>query len=479
MNSVRKIGKNMFSLFTGQLIASFLAVILSIYIARSLGQTLFGTYSFVITLVALYSVFFDLGYETLLIKEVAKDKSNANSYLNNVTIIRIALATVITSSIFIVINLLNFPDTIKNLVYIFGIAQIISSLSSLFKVTFRAFEKMHLEAIITIVMSITRCSLGLLVILLGYNLTTLAFVFLYVAIADIIVSLIVCEKKIVRTTFQFDRLFFKHTIAKAMALGTVTIFALIYVRIDTVMLEFMKGSAVVGWYNAAYNLILGFNPIPVLFMNSLLPLMAYTFVKSDTSLRYIYEKSFKFLLIFALPLTLGIFLLSDKFILLIYGKSYVNSISALQILSFDILLKFLYLCLWFVLIAADQQYKLAFCAAGGALLNITLNLFLIPQFSLVGASIATIITETYILMIYLYLAHRANLKIHLKTIFVKPVIAGAVMGAFIYYFHSLMNLFLLIGISVVLYFGIFFLIKGFSNEEILLLKQLFKKKKSV
>jgi O-antigen/teichoic acid export membrane protein len=478
MNSVRKIGKNMASLFIGQLAASFLAVILSIYVARTLGQTLFGTYSFVITLIALYSVFFDLGYETLLIKEVAKEKSNANSYLNNVLIIRIILATIITASIFITINLLNFPDAVKNLIYVFGIAQIITSLSNLFKVTYRAFEKMHLEAIITIIMSITKCSLGLLVIFLGYGLMNLAFVFLSVAIADILVNLIVYEKKIVKTTYQFDRLFFRHTITKALALGTVTIFALIYVRIDTVMLEFMKGSAVVGWYNAAYNLILGFNPIPVLFMNALLPMMAYTYVKSNESLRYIYEKSFKFLLIFALPLTFGILLLSDKFILFIYGINYQNSISALQILSLDILLKFLYLCLWFVLIAADQQYKLAFCAAGGALLNIILNLFLIPQFSLVGSSVATIITETYILLMYLYLAHRSNLKIPLRKIFVKPVLACATMGAFIYFFHDF-NLFLLIGVSIVIYFGIFILIKGFSKEDLSLLKQLLQKKKPV
>lgn len=477
MSTVRKIGRNMFSLFTGQLAASFLAVILSIYIARTLGQTLFGTYSFVITFVALYSIFFDLGYETLLIKEVAKDKSKANSFLNNVIIIRVTLAFVIFSVVIILMNLLNFPDTVKNLVYIFGIAQVITSLSNLFKVTFRAFEKMHLEAIITITISIIKCSLGLLVIFFGYGLMSLALVFLFVAIADIFINLFVCEKKVVRTTFDFDRSFFKNTIAKALALGTVTIFALIYVRIDTVMLEFMKGSAVVGWYNAAYNLILGFNPVPVLFMNALLPMMAYTFVKSNESLRYVYEKSFRFLLIFALPLTLGIFLLSDKFILLIYGKGYVDSIGALRILSFDILLKFLYLCLWFVLIAADQQYKLAFCAAGGAVINIALNFVLIPKFSLIGAAIATIITETYILGIYLYLAHRCALRISLPKIFLKPIIASAGMAVFIYFLRPI-NIFLLVGLSIVVYFGIFYLIRGFSQEDLALLRQLLARKKT-
>ena len=474
MSSIRKIVKNMFSLFVGHLASSLLSVVLSIYIARTLGDTLFGTYSFVITFVALFSIFFNLGYETLLIREVAKDKSKADSYLNNIIIIRVILSIIIFSLVFIIINVLNFDELVKNIIYIFGFANIISSLSNLFKVTFRAFERMHYEAIINVISNIIKCSLGFIVVFLGFGLYGLALVFLYIAIFDIIIGLIICEKKIVKTSLQFDRLFFRHTIKEALALGAVTIFALIYVRIDTVMLEFMKGSAVVGWYNAAYNLILGFNPLPILFMNALLPVMAYSFVKSNKNLKNIYEKAFKFLFVIGLPMTIGIFLLSDKFIILLYGVNYINSIDALKILSFDIVLKFLYLCLWFVLISANQQNKLAIYAGGGALLNIILNLILIPQFSLVGAAFTTIVTETYILFMYLYLASRNNLKIPLKNIFLKPLIACSVMGIFIYYFEYL-NIILLIAISAIIYFIMLFILRNFSEEDKNLIKKLIKR----
>ena len=214
--------------------------------------------------------------------------------------------------------------------------------------------------------------------------------------------------------------------------------------------------------------------IPFLFMNALLPFMAYTSIKSKDSLRNVYEKSFKFLIVIGLPITLGIFFLSDRLILLVYGQNYLNSVTAFRVLSFDVLLKFLYLCLWFVLVSADKQNKLAICAGGGALLNIILNLFLIPQFSLVGAAIATIITEAFILIIFLYLAYINNLKIPLKKMFFKPVIACGVMTLFIYYFCYL-NLFLLVIFSAIIYFFMLFILKDFSEEDKDIIKKLIKR----
>jgi len=474
MNTTQKIGKNIFSLTAGSFVSAILSIILSVYIARFLGDVLFGRYSFVVTFVALFSIFLDLGYETLIIRDVARNKLKASTYLNNVISLRVILSLIIFIVLFLFINLLEFPENVKNIIYIFGISQIIISLSNVFKVTFRAFERMDYEAGVNILTTIIKCFFGLLILFLGYGLIEIALVFLSSAIIDFFISFLICEKKFVRTKLQFDITFFKDTIRTALPIGFIAFFGMIYVKIDTIMLASMKGEAVVGWYNAAYNLILGFSPIPFLFMNALLPFMAYTSIKSKDSLRNVFEKSFKFLIVIGLPITLGIFFLSDRLILLVYGQNYLNSVTAFRVLSFDVLLKFLYLCLWFVLVSADKQNKLAICAGGGALLNIILNLFLIPQFSLVGAAIATIITEAFILIIFLYLAYINNLKIPLKKMFFKPVIACGVMAFFIYYFCYL-NLFLLVIFSAIIYFFMLFILKDFSEEDKDLIKKLIKR----
>jgi O-antigen/teichoic acid export membrane protein len=474
MNQLQKIAKNIFFLFIGGIVSSLLSVILSIFIARFLGDVIFGGYSFVIAFVVLFSVFLDLGYETLLIRDVAKDKLKASNYLNNIISFRVVISFVLFITIFLLINILNYPENIKILIYLFGISQIIVSLSNIFRVMFRAFERMDYEAGVNIFTNIIRCSVGLLLLSLGYGIMEIALVFLFTAFIDFLISFLICEKIFVRIKPQFDLSFFKKTLKSALPLGSIAIFSLIYVRIDTVMLEFMKGDAVVGWYNASYNLILGFSPIPLLFLNALLPFMANTSEKSIESLKEVYKKAFKFLFVFGLPITIGILLLADKFIILFYGQDFLNSIVALKILSFDILLKFLYFCVFFVLIAVDKQNKMAVIAGCGVLINIVLNLFLIPEYSLVGASIATIITETFILVMYLYYASVNNLKIPLSKIFFKPVIACGVMAIFIYYFNDL-NLFLVIFFSVLIYFFILFLLRDFSKEDKYLIKKLIKR----
>jgi len=84
MNTVQRIAKNTAALFAAQFIASILGLVLTIFIARSLGDVIFGKYSFALAFTALFAVFSDLGYNTLLIREVAKDKSLANEYFNPV-----------------------------------------------------------------------------------------------------------------------------------------------------------------------------------------------------------------------------------------------------------------------------------------------------------------------------------------------------------------------------------------------------------
>jgi len=250
----------------------------------------------------------------------------------------------------------------------------------------------------------------------------------------------------------------------------LSIFGLIYVRIDTVMLSMMKGDAVVGWYNAAYNIVLGVKPIPQLLMNALFPLMSSYFVSSKDSLKVVYEKSFKYLFILGLPLAVGITLLADRIILLLYGQQFYPSIIALQILSWDVLLIFLYMCSAFILISIDKQNQMAVIAGYAALINVILNLFLIPYFSYIGAAVATIVTETILISLYFLLISKSFYKLPISKIFIRPLIACLIMGFFIHYLINI-NPFLLIILAVLVYFTSLYLIKGFSKDDLELFKK--------
>jgi len=471
MNAVQRIAKNTAALFAAQAVTAVLGLFLSILIARTLGAVEFGKYSFAIVFTALFGIFIELGYNTLLIREIARDISLAGKYFGNITGIRLTLSVIIFAAMAITINIMHYPSDIKILVYLFGIQHILSSFADIARVTFRAFQKMEYEMITVMVKEAVRVSLGITVLLSSYGLMELALAFVFSGALDLLVSFSICGRKFVKPRIEVDLKFWKQTIKIAIPLSATTLFALIYVRIDTLMLSMMKGDAVVGWYAAAYGLVLSLKPFAQWFRQALLPLTSNFFISSKSSLKLAYEKSFKYLLIVGLPMAVGITLLADRFILLFYGQAFENSIIALQILAWDVFLIYTYGPLGTTLVAIDKQNQLAVAAGLSAFINIILNLILIPPFSYVGAAVATIITETALFGMYFYFISKYLYRLPLHKMIISPLISCVAMALFIHFCNGI-NLAALIVTAAVIYFAVLYLTKGLSSEDIELLKQL-------
>ena len=473
MSDFQRVAKNTFVLFIAQIISAILSILLGIFIARMLGAVALGKYSFAYTFVIFFSIFLDLGYNTLLIREVARDKSKANKYVSNMLSFRAVSAIIIFVFIVVTINLMGYPSDTKNVVYLFAVYIFLESFSNIYKVTFRAFERMEYEAAISICSNILRVSLALAVLFFGYGLVAIALVFIFSNIFDLFLSTIVCERRFVKSETEFDGTFFKKTIKIAIPLGMISIFATIFIRADTILLSILKGDEVVGWYNAAYNLVLGLRIIPMLFISALLPTISYYYITSRASLEAVYEKYFRYLFMLGLPTAMGATLLSDKIILFFYGPGFTNSIVTLQILSWDILLIFLYTILGGFLISIDRQNQMALAAAVTAVVNVILNLALIPYFSYVGAAIATVSAEAILFAIYFYLLSKHIHLLPLYKILVKPLIALVVMSLFVFFF-SWLHFLVLVALGALLYFTALYAIRGISKEDITLLQHLLK-----
>lgn len=476
MNTIQRIAKNTTSLFVAQFIVSILSLLLSVFIARYLGDVNFGKYTFALAYVAIFSLFSDLGYNTLMIREVAGNKLQASKYLNNVLSIRVLLSFIIFTVIVISINLMDYPPHTKNIVYILGLSTLITMVSDVFRVIFQAFEKIEYVAMTRTLFTLVRVLLCLFVLFLGYGLIEIVLVFLITSIFDFIVSFFICKRKFVKPNIEFDINFLKDTIKFAIPLGTLSFIGIINTRFDTLMLSVMIGDAAVGWYNAAYNLILGLNPIPRLFMTAILPLMYSLHVSSKESLKILSEKSLKYLFALGLPLAVGISMLADEIIILCYGDDFHFSIIVLQILAWDILLMFLINPLGGLLISMKKEKNVNIFFGLTALLNIILNLILIPSYSYIGAAVATVISETVLVTFYLLFISKYFHKFSLREIMTGPIVASSVMALFIHFSKS-GNLFVLIFSAMIIYFILIYKTGYISKDELNLLKGLYKKTK--
>ena len=473
MNIVQRIAKNTAVLYAAHIISGLLSLSLFIGIARVLGDVTLGKYSFALAFTSIFAIFIVLGFDTLVTRDVSRDRSLAPKYIGNLTVIKAILSVVTYGLIALIINLMDCPRDTTTAVLIFGICIIFTTFASTFTATFRAFERMEFETLTVVSSLLASVSLGFAALFLGYGLVGIACSLLIGSILGLVISFSICSRKFAKVKFEIDLDFWKKAAKAAVPLGFLSVAAMIFVRIDTVMLSAMKGDAVVGWYNAAYDLVLALKPVCAMFLYALFPVMANLFLTSISSLRFVYEKALHYLFILGLPLAVGAMLLSKHVILLLYGEQFSHSIVALQILAWDILLFFLYGVFGNLLMAMNRQNQMAVAAGTCALMNVILNLVLIPRFSYVGAGIATLATETVLVGLYFYFVSKYLYRPPLHKIVVKPMIACTLMALFVYFCQSL-NLAVLIILAVVIYFVMLYLMKGFSKEDMDILKQVIK-----
>jgi O-antigen/teichoic acid export membrane protein len=372
---------------------------------------------------------------------------------------------------------MKYPADVKTAVYIIGISTIISAFSALFNSVFRAFEKMEYEALTSVAEKIIVASISIFLLFHGYGLIAICYAFLFGSMVSFFISLYIYKKKFAETLFKFEknRKIWVFLIKNGIPFALAGIFTILYVKIDTVMLSIMKGNSVVGQYSAANNIISSLSFIAGVFLASIFPVISGYFITSKESLKRVYNLSFKYLFIIILPISAGIFFLSEKIILLLFTSEYIPSIDALRILTWLQIFAFLGWLSGVVLNSINKQKLFTYAVGIGALVNIILNLMLIPSLSMYGAAIATLITQIIVFSVLFYFNNKYIGSINLDFV-IKSIIATIFMSLAVLIMSKL-SLAIIILAGAAVYFVMFYLIKGFSEEDKEILFSIIKPKK--
>lgn len=470
MSGIKTLTKNTAAIMLSQLFSRISSFVLIVCIARYLNDVGLGRYAFALSFTGLFVVLSEIGLRELLIREVARKREAGKKFLNNAIGIKIVFSLLAFGLMCVVINLFHYPQETTFAVYIIGISVIFNSVARLINSLFCAYERMEYESISVVVERIVSSGLGVWLLVMGRGLREVALALLIGSFFNVMISLYLTSRKITKLSVEMDWGFWKRLLKDALPFGIVYIFVIIYFQIDTVMLSLMKGDAIVGWYNAAYKLIFALQIIPVAFVSALFPIISRFFVSSKDSLKIAFERSFKYLFIIGFPLAVGTTLLGEKIILSIYGKEFLPSVASLKILIWVATIMFLTYLFGNVLGSIDKQITLVKVAGLNALVNILMNLLLIPKFSHIGASIATFVTECVGFMLYFIFLSKYLHRLPLAKLTFKPIAAGILMGIFILTFGD-MSWLLLASLSAVLYFLALFLLKTLNREEVLLFKK--------
>ncbi|WP_048190960.1 flippase [Methanobacterium sp. SMA-27] len=476
MNATQKLTKNIGSLFTSQSLSYLISLIYTIYLVRYLGVVNYGILSFALALTSILGIFADFGLNTLMTRELAIEKSLTNKYLNNIFSIKLLEVSILLILIILIVQIVGYPQQTVFVLYIMMIFLIFNTFSTFFSSLFQAYEKLEYQSIATVLNSLLML-VGIL-ILIHYNNNLITFTLLYAIIGGVI---LIYYLFVSTTKFEFplpkieiDWNFWKPTIKTAAQFGLIGVFVTIYVWIDSVMLSFMQGNQAVGLYNAAYRIVLLLLFIPTVINAAIFPVMSRLYGSSSNSLSKIVEKYFKFMILIGIPIGVAITLLSSQIIIMIFGNAFLESTPALQILVWATVFTFGNAAFVQLFQSTDKQILLTKITFIGMIINITLNVILIPKFSYIAASFNTLITEFIILALVLILAKRLGYIKNGKGLIKDSIIitiSSLIMGIFIWEFKDY-NLLILILTSAFIYLIILFALKGINNDDINIIRNM-------
>ena len=471
MNDAQIVARN--SLFQaisniGDKVLSFIIIIL---LARYLGAANFGIYAFAMAFVSFFSIAIDLGLGPLLGREIAKDKTKADTYFGGNLIIKTITSTLSFILIALLINLTKDAQVTIYAVYFAAAIMISFSFCQSFHGLFVTFEKAQYNAVFLTLTKALQLSGVTVAIFLKMGLLNLMLILCFTNLLSLVFSSSFVLKKFIHIKFNINFNLWKNLIKQALPFALMDVFILIYFNIDRVMLSYMVNDTAVGLYTAAYTLALAFLFISVSVSTASYPTISRLYRKNNELVLKIYRTLFKYLLAIGIAMAVGTALLASQIVGLVFGQGYLESIPVLKIVVLICPIMFITNLMGRVLGAIHMERPLVWLTGLGAFANVIMNLMLIPIIGIMGAAIATVITEIFIFIGLYHLLTNSLGSIIFHKIVPQIIIANMIMGFVIFFIQNIHILFV-VCIAALAYFGTLYLLKFSSKEEIQFLKEM-------
>jgi O-antigen/teichoic acid export membrane protein len=363
-------------------------------IARYLDVYLFGDYAFVMAFVAVFRVLCGISLPVILTREIAVHKDKAPQLLKAGLLIQGVTSVLTMLLVVIMINAIRKDAAVIQATYLAMLGIVFDFLSLLFVAVAKGYERMEYVAYRIVI-----CQTMLFTLLLVLVKTeTHGFMHIFVIFAasyfvGLIYSLYIVLKKFVRPAGPVDMKLCKYLFMEAYPIALRRFIRRVGFRIDTILLNFLRGNVETGLFHGAYKVMQGLMFVGESLVVSVFPVLSRHFVKAKGALDKLYDRSFRFLAVSGGFLGVLLFAFSRELIIVILGRKYLEAGIVLRVFSPVVVFMFLSKLAERMLIVGKKQMIVTLIAAAALIVNVTFDLALIPKMGIVGASLATLVAE--------------------------------------------------------------------------------------
>lgn len=251
----------------------------------------------------------------------------------------------------------------------------------------------------------------------------------------------------------------------AMACATT-----IYTNLDNVMLGFMKSDIDVGYYNAAVKIRNILISVVTSLGTVLLPRASY-YVENKMfgEFKSITKKALSFVFLLAVPLTVYFIVFAKEGIFFLSGNAYEKSILSMKLIMPTLILIGITNILGIqILVPLGKEKIVLYSEIAGAIVDVIINIMLIPRYASAGAAIGTLIAE-FVVLIVQYIALKDDVTVAFKQIHYYRILQALILGITVSIWVKFIEVgyFIKMVISSILFFGIYGLFLFLHKEEMI------------
>lgn len=468
MAIVRKVAFNFLVSSLGRFVGLFFSLASIALIARALSVDGYGQYSTVMAFLFLFMGVADFGLYSLMLREISRPQVDEKYIVSNFFTIRLISSIVFLGGASLAVFYFPYPKEIKLGISFCSLGFLFMSLSQVLMPIFQKYLRTDRAAIAEVSGRIVQFFLALLFFKMKFGLLWFLFALIFSSAITFLINLFYSRKHIL-FSLKFDPKYFQKILKLTFPIALSIVFTMIYFRGNTILLSLFQSQRDVGIFNLGYRVLENLIFFPAVFVGLMMPFLSLSAVQDLGNFKKVMQKTFDFLAMVVLPLVLGGFFFSPFIVMILGGRDFVSAVGPLQILLFAVVFIFFGNLAGNSLIALNRQKKLAWIYFVGAVLSIGMNLFLIPRYSYNGAALTALFTEFLVTGLMFWIIFKEIHWFPSFGVFLKAFLASVVMSLFLglfYHSENILASFAFFTASLLIYFGMLYLIQGISKEEI-------------
>ena len=384
----------------------------------------YGTYFSLLSLAFIFNIILDMGVNNFNTRNIAQNNQLLQKHFSKIFSLKLILSIFYISVLFIVGLIFNFSFQEMKWLIIIGFNQILVALILFIRSNMSALLLFKKDSVLSVTDRL------ILIFFCGYfiwsigddSIITIDFFILSQTIAyliTLIAGFLLLVKHSKFPKLKWDQLFFKMIVKKSLPYALLIFLMSVYYYSDVVMVERIRGNIEVANYAHGYRFFMAFNMLGYLFAGLLLPIFS-KLIKENKSVVPVSWLSFKLIYFFALIICVTVWTYKVEIIHWRYeinGSSLLHSSETFGWLIISFIAVSCNYIFGTLLTAKGSMKQLNILAVFGILINISLNLLLIPDKGSSGAAFASAFTQFFILAFQIALCYKIfNFKSSLLSI---------------------------------------------------------------